>query len=96
MDFAAQQAIDACGYCSRPERDHQVPAEENADQAAAILFALGGGEGSGVACAHYVISDAALAYQRHLAIANGRAGRRQPQRCGRCGQRGHKKESCPL
>jgi len=95
MDFAAQQAIDACGSCGRPEREHQLPAGDgDAGEVAAVLFAIAGQ--SGTACAHYVASDAALRYQRFLAIANWRPGRRQAGRCSRCGNRGHGRKDCPL
>jgi len=102
MDFAAQAAIDACGQCGQPERAHQLPAGDGDAQGAAdVLFALAGGSfaiaaGQPVPCAHYVVSDAALAYERHLSISNGRPGRRQPVRCGRCGNRGHHSGSCRL
>ena len=101
MDFAAQQAIDACGTCGQPERAHQLPTGGSAQEAADVLFALAGGgfalaAGEAVACSHFVISDAALRYQRHLNIANSRAGRKPGPRCGRCLQRGHTEEKCVL
>lgn len=96
MDFALQQALQACGSCGRPERDHQFPAAEGMTEVADVLFALGGGGSNGAACTHFTISDAALRYQRHLNIANGRAGRGNPQRCGRCALRGHATANCPL
>jgi hypothetical protein len=102
MDFAAQAAIDACGTCGQTERSHQFPEPGDAlSEASMVLFALAGGQaaiaaGEAVTCTHYVISEAALRYQAHLNIANGRAGRRQGPRCARCCLRGHVKENCPL
>ena len=87
MDFAKQQALTACGTCGHQERDHQGSAEDT--EALDVLAALGG------ACTHYTLSAAALAYQKHLAIANSGKGKPGPP-CTRCGNRGHKKENCPL
>lgn len=97
MDHAAQEAIHACGTCGRPEREHQFarPGQAGSDEAL-ILFALGGGGPNGAACTNFVISEAALRYQKHLNIANGRAGRKPGPRCTRCALRGHTKENCPL
>ena len=103
MDFAAQQAIDACGTCGRSEREHQFPEAGDAGGVVAdVLFALAGGTaaiaaGEQVTCTHFTISDAALRYQRHLNVANALPpGRRIPARCGRCRNRGHRTENCPL
>ena len=87
MDPAKQQALTACGTCGHQEWEHQGSGAEG--EQLDILAALGG------ACDHYTASAAALAYQKHLAIANSGRGRPGP-RCGRCGNRGHKKENCPL
>lgn len=91
MDAAKQAAISACGRCGYDERSHQHVSGTD-EEAVAVLMALGG------PCMQFTASAAALAYQRHLAMA-ARApkpgGRRGPI-CGRCGNRGHVKELCPL
>lgn len=96
MDAARRQAIAACGTCGQPEDAHKFGAAESQDDLA--LFAALGGP-----CPAFVASDAAIIYQKHLAIADNRApryrpgviGRRAPL-CARCGHRGHAKENCPL
>jgi hypothetical protein len=88
MDYAGQQALTACGTCGQPESAHQAPVGEN--EQLAVLAALGG------PCTNFTVSEAALSYQKHLAMANSGTGRKQPPRCGRCGNRGHTKERCPL
>jgi hypothetical protein len=92
MDAAKRQAIESCGRCGQSERAHQNAA--GTDPADVALFAALGG-----ACPQFTISDAALAYQRHLALAarppRQRGGRRG-QLCRRCANRGHSAENCPL
>lgn len=91
MDYAKQQALSACGNCGRQEWEHQGTAED-AD-ALLVLAALGG------ACSHFIVSQAALDYARHLAIANStppKDGRKPAGRCQRCGNRGHAKKDCPF
>lgn len=96
MDAAKKQAIDACGNCGQPENAHKHKTGTNGGDL--DLFAALGGP-----CTHFVISEAALAYQQHLALASrdparrygGPRGKRRPL-CPRCGYRGHKKEDCPL
>jgi hypothetical protein len=90
MDSAKQLAIEACGTCGRPEREHQAAAGEG--EQLDILAALG--QPVGAACAHFTVSDAAVIYQKYLAISGNRAPQRQPGRvgkrvpfCRRCGQR---------
>ena len=96
MDPAKQQAIEACGNCGQPESAHQFRA--GTDQADLTLFAALGGP-----CPKFVASDAAVIYQKHLAIANNREPARQGRQigkrgpiCPRCLNRGHRKEDCPL
>ena len=97
MDAAKQQAIEACGRCGQPESAHQHKA--GTDQADVALFAALGG-----ACPQFVASDAAVIYQKHLAIVDNRAPGRKPggpigkraPLCPRCLHRGHRKEDCPL
>lgn len=98
MDAAQRAAIAACGTCGQPEEAHQHPIGEDPD-AIAVIAALGG------ACSHYTVSDAAMRYQRHLAITDHRAPARKPgggpiskrpPLCTNCGHRGHRKEDCPL
>jgi hypothetical protein len=91
MDASKQQAIGACGRCGHDERSHQH-ATGTDEEAILVLAALGG------PCPKFVISDAALAYQRHLALASRapRPGGRRGPICQRCGNRGHPKELCPL
>jgi len=88
MDPAKQRALTACGTCGHQEWEHQGSVGEG--EQLDVLAALGG------ACRQFTISDAALAYQRHLAIANGGSGRKRGPRCERCGYRGHTKQGCPL
>lgn len=87
MDLAKQQALSACGTCGHQEWEHQGTSGEG--EALDVLAALGG------ACTHFTLSPAALAYQKHLAIANSGKGKPGPP-CGRCGNRGHAKKDCPL
>ncbi len=97
MDAAKQQAIQACGRCGQPERAHQHRAGTGEGDLA--LFAALGGP-----CTQFVASDAAVIYQKHLAITNNRAPARRPggpigkrpPLCIRCLNRGHTKETCPL
>jgi hypothetical protein len=98
MDAAKKRAIEACGRCGQPEDAHKHKTGTETDELE-IFAALGG------PCAQFVASDAAVIYQKHLAIANNRApgtrrsggaiGKRPPL-CQRCGNRGHVKENCPL
>jgi hypothetical protein len=93
MDYAAQQALTACGTCGLQESQHQGAVDEAV--ALDVLAALGG------ACRHFSISEAALRYQRHLNIAQQGPQPWQRRRksgpvCGRCGNRGHQREKCPL
>ena len=87
MDAAHQRALSACGTCGHQESEHQGSAGEG--EQLDILAALGG------ACAHFTLSAAALAYAKHLAIANKGTGKPGPL-CRRCGNRGHLKKDCPL
>jgi hypothetical protein len=97
MDAAKQDAIQRCGRCRQPEDAHKWKAGTDAGDLA-IFAALGG------ACPQFVVSDAAVIYSKHLAIANWREPRRQPdgrigrrlRPCERCGNRGHTKEKCPF
>ena len=97
MDAAKQQAIEACGRCGQPERAHQHAT--GTDEGDLQLFAALGGP-----CPGFVASDAAVIYQKHLAITNNRAPGRKPggpigkrsALCTRCANRGHTKENCPL
>ena len=96
MDPAKQQAIEACGNCGQPESAHQF--RSGTDAGDVTLFAALGGP-----CPKFAASDAAVIYQKHLAITNnrepgrqsGRVGKRGPL-CTRCLNRGHTKEKCPL
>lgn len=91
MHPAKQAAIEQCGRCGHDERAHQH-ATGTDPEAIAVIMALGG------PCQSFTASDAALSYQRHLAIASRtpRPGGRRGQLCGRCGNRGHARESCPF
>jgi hypothetical protein len=91
MDAAKQAAISTCGRCGHDERSHQH-ATGTDQESILVLAALGG------PCQQFVISDAALTYQRHLAMAarTPKRGGKRGQLCGRCGNRGHARESCPF
>lgn len=97
MDAAKHQAIAACGRCGQPEDAHRYRRGED-PESIAVLFALGG------PCTRFVVSGAAVIYQKHLAITDNRAPARKPDgRLGkrgqlrtRCGHRSHPKESCPF
>jgi hypothetical protein len=91
MDEAKRRAIEACGRCGHDERAHQH-ATGTDEESILVLAALGG------PCPRFVVSDAALAYQKHLALAARppKPGGRRGQICARCGNRGHAKEGCPL
>jgi hypothetical protein len=96
MDPAKQAAIGACGRCGQPEDAHKFRTSVSRDDL--TLFAALGG-----ACPDFVVSDAAVIYARHLAIADNREPQRRPGRvgkrgplCTRCLHRGHLKENCPL
>ena len=92
MDAAKQLAIETCGRCGQPERAHQHKTGTGVEDLQ-LFAALGG------ACPQFTASDAAVIYQRHLAIVNnrdpGRVGKRPPL-CTRCLNRGHSREGCPL
>jgi len=95
MDAAKSQAINACGRCKQSEEAHKWRA--GTDPGDLALFAALGGP-----CPSFVASDAAVIYQKHLALASqaparkpGHVGKRGPL-CRRCGNRGHRKEDCPL
>lgn len=96
MDAAKQNAINECGRCGQPEDAHKWKA--GTDRGDLTLFAALGG-----ACPDFVASDAAVIYQKHLAIADNRDPQRRPGRvgkrgplCARCLHRGHLKENCPF
>lgn len=78
MDTARRQAINGCGNCGQPEDAHQHAAGTGEDDLA--LFAALGGP-----CTRFAASDAAVIYQKHLAIAGNRTPKRQPD--GRLGKR---------
>jgi hypothetical protein len=79
VDEAKRQAITACGRCGQPEEAHQH--RTGTDSADLDLFAALGG-----ACAQFVASDAAVIYQKYLAIVDNREPQRQPG-TGRIGKR---------
>jgi hypothetical protein len=79
MDPAKRQAIQGCGRCGQPEDAHQHRA--GTDLADLDLFAALGG-----ACPKFVASDAAVIYQKYLAIVDNREPQRQPG-TGRIGKR---------
>ena len=86
MDAAKRAAIEACGRCGLPETAHQH--KTGTGEAALDVFAALGG-----ACTRFVASDAAVIYQRHLALADGephrgpgKVGKRHPL-CTRCSRR---------
>lgn len=96
MDAAKQQAITACGTCGQPEDAHKF--DGGIARGDLALFAALGGP-----CTRFTVSDAAVIYQKHLAIAGSREPQRRPGRvgkrgplCGRCGNRGHQTKDCPL
>lgn len=87
MDPAKQQAIEACGNCGQPEDAHKF--HGSVGQGDLALFAALGGP-----CTAFTASDAAVIYQKHLAIADNREPQRQPGRiakrnplCPRCTHR---------
>jgi len=91
VDETKLRAIHACGTCHQPEDAHKYRSGESED-AMGVLAALGG------PCTHFTVSDAALTYQRHLAIA-ARAPQprgRRAQLCPLCGYRGHGRAACPF
>lgn len=97
MDQAKRQAIEACGRpgCGYPEDDHLHRGE--ADETQRRIWATLGGP-----CEQYVASDAAVIYQKYLAITDNRAPQRKPGRIGKrlplhrpCGHR-HQPGSCPF
>ena len=86
MDPAKRQAITACGRCGQSEDAHKHLDGQLRDLA--LFAALGG------ACPQFVASDAAVIYQKHLAITDNREPQRQPGRiaernpmCPRCSHR---------
>ena len=85
VDEAKRQAITACGRCGQPEEAHQH--RTGTDPGDLDLFAALGG-----ACAQFVASDAAVIYQKYLAIVDNREPQRQPG-TGRIGKRN---PLCPL
>ena len=98
MDNQKLMAIAACGNCGQPEDAHKFSTGTEGDDLA--LFAALGGP-----CSRFAASDAAVIYQKHLAITDNREPRRQPGTgrigkrapiCPRCTHRGHTKENCPL
>jgi hypothetical protein len=70
MDAAKRRAIEACGRCGQPEDAHKH--RTGTDPGDLDLFAALGGP-----CPEFVASDAAVIYQKYLAIANNRAPRRR-------------------
>jgi len=92
MDAAKRQAIEACGNCGQPEDAHKHKTGED-EEAISVMAALGG------PCPKFVASDAAVIYQKYLAIVDHREPGRKPggpigkrlPRCSRCGHR-HKGE----
>ena len=96
MDAVKLQAITSCGRCGQPEDAHKFPLDIPPETVAAFA-ALGG------PCTRFVVSDAAVIYQQHIGLAamaprvrrDGRIGKRSAL-CGRCGQPGHRKETCPF
>ena len=84
MDAAKRQAIEACGRpgCGQPEDAHKYRAGED-PEGLAVLAALGG------PCTHFVASDAAVIYEKHLAIVDNREPQRLP------GQVGKRNPLCP-
>lgn len=80
MDEAERRAIEECGNCHRPERDHQVSGDPE------TLDVWGWMTG----CTHFVVSRAALDKVKRQARAPARA-----PRCLRCGGKGHVSRDCP-
>ena len=70
MDAAKRQAIEACGNCGQPEPAHQH--KTGTDQGDLLSAALGG------PCPGFAVSDAAVIYPEHFAIAD----HREPPRPG--------------
>jgi len=91
VDDTKRRAIAACGRCGQDERAHQH-ATGTEEESILVLAALGG------PCPQFVVSDAALTYQRHLAMAarQPRPGGRRGQLCPLCGYRGHGRADCPF
>jgi hypothetical protein len=97
IDTIKRAAIETCGTCGHPERAHQHQTGTD-EEAILVMAALGG------PCPRFTVSDAAVTYQKHLAITNNRAPKRQnggqigkrKALCKRCGNRGHGAENCPL
>jgi hypothetical protein len=88
--------VSVLGRRDLTERAHQHAAGTGTADIA-LFAALGG------ACPAFTASDAAVIYQKHLAIAGNRDPARKPGRvgkrgplCRRCLNRGHTKETCPF
>lgn len=95
MDEKTRREIFACGTCGQTEEAHKNPV--GTDPSELALFAAMGG-----ACPKFTVSDRALQYQAHLALAGRdpqpRYGGPRPKRlplCGRCGYR-HPGKDCVL
>lgn len=94
MDPAKQRAITACGNCGQPEDAHKFRSSVSSGDL--DLFAALGGP-----CTQFVASDAAVVFQKHLAIADNRAPQRKPGRIGKrnplCPRCLHRHQGdCPL
>jgi hypothetical protein len=78
MDDKTRAAMDRCGRagCGYPEDAHKYRAGESED-AIGVLAALGG------PCRSYQAPDAAVVYQRYLAITDHREPRWQPGKVGK-------------
>ena len=85
MDPAKQRAIEACGNCGQPRAltsTRPAPADD-----LELFAALGG------ACPRFTVSDAAVIYQKYLAISDHREPARKPGRIGKrplCADCGHR------
>jgi hypothetical protein len=95
VDDEKRAEMDRCGRCGQPEDAHKYRAGED-DESIRVLFALGG------PCLSFAAPDAAVVYQRYLAITDHREPQWQSGKVGKrwpvhppCGHR-HRPGHCPL
>jgi hypothetical protein len=94
MTTGRAELLATCGRCGQPEDAHKYATGED-EEAINVLAALGG------PCTRFVVSDAAVLYQKYLAITDNRAPQRKPGTIGKrnplCRRCGHRQQGeCPL